>query len=260
MTLSWGMVAIPVQIFSGTEDGGFKRSEYVKMDDGSFAKVGRQQIVKDTGHAVSNDEIIKAVEVEGGIVEISDDEVASLIGEANGTAKVICFVKQSALFSGTYILGGLEQMRPAMRRSGKQKVFDPAATESFALLIAAMRKTASFAVVKVVARGKPKFAALLPNGDLYTLLFDEQVRERLPMPEVAFEKEALDMGMQLIEHFQKDPPELHDDATANILAYAEKKAKGEAHEVKAAASQPETQDLMSALRGAVNAAKGGDDE
>ena len=261
MTLSWGMVAIPVQLFSGTESTGFTRSEYVKSYDGDtvvYEKVGRKPINKETGEDVNYEDVVKAVEVEDGIVEVSDEEVEAAMGAANGTAQVVCFIKQQVLFSGNYVLGDLRQLRPAKRKSGKQTVYDPAATQSFALLVAAMRRTASFAILKVVTRGKPQFAALLPNGDLYTLLFDEEVRERLPMPEVDIEREAVQMGVELIEMgMRDDPPTLHDEATKRIIEFAEAKAKGEATPVTTKTDDAPTVDLMSQLQAAVNDAKSG---
>lgn len=265
MTLSWGMVAIPVQLFAGTEDSKVSRSEYVKEVDSegkaTYRKVGRMNIVKDTGEAVDSDRVVKCIEVGDGVVEVSDDEVANLIGATNGTASVVCFIKQSALFSGTYVLGDLKQLRPAKRTSGKQKVHDPAATKSFALLMAAMRKTASFAVLKVTTRGAPQFAALLPNGDLYMLRFDEEVRERLPMPEAEIEKEEVEMGVELVTlGLRDDPPTLHDDASKRVIEYAEEKAKGNAQSVTAPqAPEEESQDLMAALSAAVQQAKGDGD-
>lgn len=262
MTLSWGMVAIPVQLFSGTEDNAFRRSEYVKKVDGdtvTYEKVGRKPINKETGEDVDHADVIKAVEVEDGIVEISDEEVEAALGAQNGTAQIVCFIKQQVLFSGNYVLGDLRQLRPAKRKSGKQSVYDPAATQSFALLVAAMRKTASFAIVKVVTRGKPHFAALLPNGDLYTLLFDEEVRERLPMPEIEIEREAVKMGVELIEMgMRDDPPTLHDEATTRVIEFAEAKAKGEATPVATKTEEAPTVDLMSQLQAAVNNAKNGE--
>lgn len=262
MTLSWGMVAIPVQLFSGTESTDFSRGEYVKEVDPNgvvtYLKVGRKPIVKETGDDVDPSLVVKAVEVEDGVVEISDEEVEAAIGAENGTAQVICFLKQSVLFSGGYVLGDLKQLRPAKRKSGKQTVYDPAATQSFALLVAAMRKTGSFAVIKVVTRGKPVFMALLPNGDLYNLLFDEQVRERLPMPEVQIEREAIEMGVELIGMSMRDEaPTLRDDASRRIIEYAEAKAKGEAAPIASKAPEAAaTPDLMTQLAAAVKASKG----
>jgi non-homologous end joining protein Ku len=261
MTLSWGMVAIPVQLFAGTETRGFTRSEYVKTVNGdgevSYNKVGRVSVIKDTGEPVDTEQVIKAVEVADGIVEITDEEVEAAMGAENGTAQVICFLKQSVLFGGGYVLGDLKQLRPAKRKSGKQSIYDPAATQSFALLVAAMRKTASFCVVKVVSRGRPTFYALLPNGDFYSLLFDEEVRERLPMPEVQIEREAVEMGVELITMGMRDTaPALHDEATARIVEYAEAKARGESIPVasKQAEAAPTT-DLMAQLEAAVKTAK-----
>lgn len=264
MTLSWGMVAIPVQLFSGTEDSGFKRSEYIKRTDdegnATYLKVGRKPYVVETGEDVDRSEVVKAVEVEEGIVEVSDEEVEAAIGAANGTAQVVCFIKQHVLFSGGYVLGDLKQVRPTKRKSGKQTIYDPAATQSFALLMAAMRKTASFAIVKIVTRGKPQFGALLPTGDFYTLMFDEQVRERLPMPEVEIEREAVEMGVELISMgMRDDPPTLRDEATTRIIEFAEKKAKGEAVPVAPKGGSDEAApDLMAQLQAAVQAGKGGE--
>ena len=247
LSLSWGLVTIPTQLFSGTEASGIKRSEYVKRND-TYLKVGRKPYIVATDEFLAEGEtVVKAVEVDEGIVELTDEEFAQVTGLQNGTATVIAFVKQQVLYSGGYILGDLRQLRPAKIKSGRQSVYDPGASQSFALLMAAMRKTGTFAVVRTVSRGKPQYAALLPTGDFYSLLFEEEVRERLPLPEVEYDAEMLEMAVGVIGgHIAKEAPQLTDETTPKVLEYVEAKAKGEVT-APSGAPKAQAQDLKAAL-------------
>lgn len=241
VTLSWGMVSVPLKIYSGTEDSSISRKEYAVVDD-EIVKVGRVYSNKETGEVIDRDLVFRGVEREDGtVVEVTNDEMKAMLPMENGSATVVCFVRQSSLFAGKYVLGDLDQARP-----GK------GAAKPFALLMAAMRKTQSFAVIKMAVRNKAKYAALLPNGDLYTLRFDDDVRERLPLPEVDMQQAEIDMGIEIIKRGLSDErPELVNDEDRALRDLIAGKEAGEP--VAGAEETPQGDDLMAALQAQLDA-------
>lgn len=200
-----------MKIYSGTEDSSLSRSEYAVVD-GETVKVGRVYSNKETGEVIDGSQVFRGYEREDGtVVEVSNDDLKSMLPMENGTAKVVCFVKQSALFAGDYVLGNLNQARP-----GK------GAAKPYTLLLAAMRRSQTLVILKMVVRNKAKFAVLLPNGDLYDLRFDDDVRERLPLPDVDVERAEVEMGVELIDRGLADArPELvneEDRALRDLIA------------------------------------------
>lgn len=236
VTLNWGMISVPLKIYSGTQDSSVSRSEYALVDD-EIVKVGRVHCVKGTDQIIDRDQVFRGVEREDGtVVEVTNDEMKAMLPMENGTAQVVCFVRQSSLFAGKYVLGDLDQARP-----GK------GAAKPYTLLMAAMRKTQSFAVLKLAVRNKAKYAALLPNGDLYTLKFDDDVRERLPMPEVDIQSAEVEMGVEIVKRGLSDErPELVNDEDRALRDLIAGKEAGEA--VAGAEDAPQGDDLMAALK------------
>lgn len=255
VSLSFMMMNIPVAIYSGTSKSGVSRSRYVNRN-GEWHKVGNKNYDKQTGEEVEYGDIQSLVETKNGLVEITDEEIEALVDAPNGTLTIQGFVKQDALSGGHYIPQSLYQVRPQKRKVGKAKEVDPGAERAFALLTTAMRKAGVFAVVKYSLRGNPRFGALLSNGRLYELAFDNEVREDLPMPEAELSEQELSMMKQLIEQAtQPEPPELLDDSTEKVMAYAEKKAEsGEAVELPEAKTES-TGDLMAALQASLEGSK-----
>lgn len=236
VVLSWGLISVPLKIYSGTQDSSISRSEYALIND-EIVKVGRVYSIKETGEVIDGDQVFRGVEREDGtVVEVTNDEMKAMLPMENGTAQVVCFVRQSSLFAGKYVLGDLDQVRP-----GK------GAAKPFALLMAAMRKTQSFAVIKLAVRNKAKYAALLPNGDMYTLKFDDDVRERLPLPEVDIQSAEVEMGVEIVKRGLSDErPELVNDEDRALRDLIAGKEAGEP--VAGAESTPQGDDLMAALQ------------
>ena len=246
ITLSWGMVSIPLKIYAGTEKNSVGRKEYTLDEDGNPVPVGRVYSIRGTETIVSYADVFKAVErpTEGGdteVVAVSDDDLKSVLPMKNGTGQVLCFVKQSAIFQGQYVLENLYQVRP-----------DEGAERAFAILIAAMRKTSSLVVFKMVLRNKAKFVAMLPNGDMYDIVYDGDVRERLPMPEVEIAEAEIEMGIQIVERgLTTDRPDIVNDEDQALRRLITEKTLG--LPTKTSGVTPQGQDLMADLRASLGA-------
>lgn len=219
-TLAFGPLSIPVQLFAGTERARVERSEYTK--DGE--PVGRAPVIKgsDPPELVDYADVIRCVETEHGLVELTDEEIAEVYDLPEKQADIEAFLPLHVMGAGRYMPEQLMQVRPA--KGKKRGTFDPAAAKAFALLLKALRQEQAFALVRLNLRGSPAYGALLPTGRMYRLMFDEQVREDLPMPEIDVSAEEVDMVRKLMD-VRPHPPELTNEARERLLAYVDEKAR-----------------------------------
>lgn len=248
-TISWGMVSIPVSIYTATEESGVKRSEYTE----SGHKIGRKLFDKETGDDLEYADIRKRVELPGGeTVALSDEEIEQITSPVTGMAEIIEFVKVDRL--SEYVAEKRYQVRPQKRQSGKNKVADPGASKAFALLLASMKAEKVFAVVQLTVRSTPRYATLTTDGVLTLVLFEDEVREPLPLPEADLAKAELDMGRKLVKAFiPEEPKALVDEASAKIWDYVKAKSKGEATLPETQTVQETQGDLLATLMASIEA-------
>lgn len=247
LTISFGLVSVPVQVFGGIEDSGIKRNRFNKSTGNP---VGMQNFDKETGEILGYDALeLRYTTDDGSIVELTDDEIAAAANASNGFAEVVAFVKNENL--SRYHQEGVSQLRPENGKKGK----NTPAQKAFVLLTKAMEDRDVFALVRYCLRGKPRIGAFTSDGYLRTLAFADEVREALPLPEATVTDQELAMAGSLVDVLMdEEGPELEDEASAKIRAYANTKAAGgdvsiEEHEVG------ETVDLMAALTASVQAAE-----
>lgn len=254
-SLGLGMLVIPCSLYSATESHGIKRSEYVSTDDG-FHKVGRTQVDKETGELVDGSQIVKLFECEdGSLVELTDDEIEAATKAENGTATIEAFIPVEHIGT-TYITDSMYQVRPANRKVGSKSKPDANAVKAFSVLTSAMAERGVFALIQLTSRGKPKYAALLPDGRMFNLLFTDEVRDERPFPEAEPSEAELAMGLQLVDAVLKtEPIELIDTATEKVLEYATAKAAGNAPITVEHKEAEASGDLLAALAAAVELAK-----
>ena len=245
--LSFGPLTIPVQLFTSVEDTStrfVKRSEYTRKGE----PVGRAPIIKGTEppELVDKEQVVRCVETEHGLVELTDEEVKTVLGVPEKQAEITTFLPLHVMGAGRYMPETLMQVRPA---KGKQRgTFDPAAAKAFTTLLKAMRQEQVFALVKLNLRGHPAYGALLPTGRLYRLLFDDEVREDVTFPDVAVSVDDVNMIRKMMDVSAK-PPELTNEYRSRLLAYVEKKAQdGHLLQEEPAPDEGEVDDLLAQLR------------
>lgn len=246
MTISFGVVSLPVQYFSATEDGGVKRNRFSPAGN----PIKMQNVDSVTGDVVEYGDLKNMYTTEDGTrVELSDEEMAAAASlDGSGTAKVLGVLPMSRL--GEYQQSALLQVRP---QGGKDKKPSPANQKAFTLLSDALRQEDSFALLQYTSRGKTRAAALTGDGYLRVLAYDDEVRQPLDMPESSGSDAELNMARELIRTMRTDERiDLRDTASQSIRDYAEAKAKGEMPEIKKADVQA-GDDLMAALEASLKA-------
>ena len=252
-TLSYGgLLSIPIQLFASVEDRSrrfLKRSEYTR--DGR--PVGRVNVIRDTDPPEIVDERpLRCIETEHGLVELTDGEIKECFDLPEKEARVLTFLPLHVMGSGRYMPETMLQVRPA---KGKQKgTFDPAAAKIFTTLMKAMRQEQVFALVELSLSGQPSYGALLPTGRLYRLLFDDEVREDLPMPDFDVNLEDVERIRSIME-VSPTPPALTNEHRQLLVAYVEKKAT-EGKTIDKQEIVADVDDLLGALREAVQLKEG----
>jgi non-homologous end joining protein Ku len=246
ITLSLGVMTIPLSVFTGVEETRVKRAEFYKGDVN--VPVGRAAIRKDTGEVIDSADVVRMAESDDGVrVELSDDEIAVCTTE-RGLAEVVCFVRDSKV--GQYLVTDVKQVRPK-REKGKG---NPAFEQAFALLLTGLKDRKCHALVHVAMRGPARYALLDHRGNLYLVASADQVRQEIPRESFNFDAREVGMIGALIDAVGLDTPVLVDTTAPSVQRYVNDKAAGvprEIHEPVAAIPV----DIMSQLEASIDAAK-----
>lgn len=225
LTLTIGMLPLPIAIFTGTQESSVTRQMYVRDDTSSLLnKVGKTSYDTVTGKRIDDANVIKCIETpEGTLVEVTDDELQSLLAAENGTCTFIGFLPYD-VFADSYSLE-----KPYQVRAQKTKTKTNPYEKPFALVLESLRARNAVALFSYVSRGRTRYASLDCEGTMWTLRFEEEVREQrdLPIPPLADAELAL--GNQLVDTFMlTEPPVFYDEDSQKIMDFAVEKAKAEA--------------------------------
>jgi DNA end-binding protein Ku len=238
-TISFGLVSVPVRMFSATEP---KELRFHFLDKRDLAPIGYDKVRRDTGEHVDNDEIVRGFEVEKGrYVPLEDEDLDRLDIELTKTIDICDFVD-------------LEEIDPIYFRKAYYLLPQEGAEKPYRLLVRALEETGKVAIAKIVIRNKQHLAALRPwNGTLLleTMYYADEVRQ----PEKVDGKEGLhkpevEMAKSLVENLSDsfDPEKYDDTYRKEPLELLRAKAKGAPLPEPQAEKGGEVVDLLAALR------------
>lgn len=248
ITLSWGLVTIPLSVYTGVEETRVKRSEFFQGD--TAVQVGRTAIRKDTNEVVSNDDVVRMAQAESGAwVALTDDEIAACTSP-RGLAEIVSFVPARKL--SAYLTQDVKQVRPK-REKGKT---NPAADKAFSLLMSAMKTRKVLALVQVAMRGPARYALLDHEGNMFLVATADQVRGAMPVPTMDHSDQERQMADALIDAVGVDAPVLMDTTAPVVQAYVNDKAVGVEAPVPVPVASPQV-DIMAQLMASIDAAKAG---
>ena len=241
-TISFGLVSVPVRMFSATES---KELRFHFLDKRDLAPIGYDKVRRDTGEHVDNDEIVRGFEVEKGrYVALEDEDLDRLDIELTKTIDICDFVD-------------LEEIDPIYFRKSYYLLPQEGAEKPHRLLVRALEETGKVAVAKIVIRNKQHLAALRPwNGTLVleTMYYADEVRQ----PEKIDGKEGLrkpevEMAKSLVENLSDsfDPKKYDDTYRRELLELLRAKAEGATLPEPQSEEGGEVVDLMAALRESV---------
>ncbi len=241
-TISFGLVSVPVRMFSATES---KELRFHFLDKHDLQPIGYEKVRRDTGKQVDPDDIVRGFEVEKGrYVTLDDEDLDRLDIELTKTIDICDFVD-------------LGEIDPIYFRKAYYLAPQEGAEKAYRLLVRALEETVKVGIAKVVIRNKQHLAALRPwNGVLVleTMYYADEVRQ----PEqadgkVRLQKPEVEMAKSLVENLSEsfDPEKYDDTYRKELLDLLRAKAKGKALPEPEPEEEGEVVDLMSALRESV---------
>ncbi|TPW76067.1 non-homologous end joining protein Ku [Schumannella soli] len=201
-SLSFGLVNVPVKLYSATEDHDVPLHQ-VHDDDGG--RIRYQRKCEICGEVVPFEHIDKAYDDGEQTVVLTKSDLASLPAERSRDIDVVEFVPS-------------EQVDAIRLDRSYYLAPDSSSMKAYALLRRTLEETERTAIVRISLRQRTRLAALRVHDEvllLQTLLWDDEVREaEFPgldeHPRVA--ENELKMAQQLVESFSKDfEPENFDD-------------------------------------------------
>ncbi len=250
LTISFGLVAIPVKLYSATVSSERISFNLLRQKDGS--RVKQQYIAVADGQPVERSEMVKGYEVaKDQYVMFSPEELKELEDTTTHAIDIGQFVPLESVdpvyFDGTYYLAP-----------------DKGGAKPYTLLATALRKAGQCAVGRWVSRGKEHIVAIRPMGEglaMHQLHFRAEVRDLkdLGIEPAPVSEPELKLAQQLINQLSAkrfDPDEYVDEFKGRIEAAIQKKIQGKQislAETAAAAPRGNVIDLMEALRASIDA-------
>jgi DNA end-binding protein Ku len=247
--ISFGLVTIPVKLYSATEEKDISFRQ-VHAEDGGRIKYKR--VCEKDGEEIPYADIAKGYELpDGRMVVLDKEDFDSLPLATTKSVEVVQFVSEDEVdptyFNKTYFLEA-----------------DGPGTKPYVLLRDALAKTGQSAVVKVALRSREALALIRPKDGvlvMHTMLWPDELRDgsfAAPPESVTVSDAEVTMAQSFIDALSGDfaPEDFTDSYREALEALVESTAGGvPLAEETEAPKEAEVVDLVAALRASVDAAK-----
>lgn len=259
-SIAFGLVNVPVKVYSATEDHDIKFHQVHAKDNG---RIRYKRVCEVCGEVVEYRDINKAFESDDGqMVVITDEDIATLPEERSREIEVVEFIPA-------------EQLDPLMYDKSYFLEPDSESSKSYVLLAKTLAETDRIAIVHFSLRNKSRLAALrvkdFSKRDvmmIHTLLWPDEIRDPdFPIldKEVQIKPAELKMAGQVVESMTDDfkPDLYHDDYQEQLRELVQAKLEGgEAFSVEEQPAEldegtEDVSDLLAKLEASVKARKGG---
>jgi DNA end-binding protein Ku len=250
LTISFGLVAIPVKLYSATISSGKISFNLLRQKDGS--RVKQQYIAVNDGKLVDRSEMVKGYEfAKDQYVMFSPAEIKALEESTSTTIDISQFVPLESVdplyYDGTYYLAP-----------------DKGGAKPYTLLATALRKAGQCAIGRWISRGKEHIVVIRPIEEglaMHQLHFKAEVRDvkELGLEPAKVSDAELKLAQQLIDQLgakRFDPAEYVDEFKERVEAAIQKKVEGKEvslSDAPTSARGTNVIDLMEALRASLDA-------
>jgi DNA end-binding protein Ku len=252
-TISFGLVSIPISLFTAT------RREELKfrlLRGSDLSPINFKRVAEHDGKEVSWDKIVKGYEYEKGkFVVIKDEDFARVDVEATQTVDIINFVK-------------LDEINPLLFSKPYYMQAEKGGDKAYVLLRDALAESGKVGIAKVVIKERQHLAAIKaqPNGLMLELMrFPNEIINAAdftaPKSRTA-SKAEMNMASKLIESMSAkwNADNYHDDYKEGLEALIEKKIASGGHALPAprkARKATAALDLVSVLQQSIRQTQGG---
>jgi DNA end-binding protein Ku len=254
LTVSFGLVSIPVKLFSATEAS--RAISFNLLHKACGSRLKQQYLCVKEDVIVPREDMVKGYEFEKDqYVQFTPEELKLLEEAGTHTADIAEFVP-------------IESIDPVYFDKAYYLAPDKGGAKPYALLAKALRESKRCALGRWAARGKQYIVMIRPGGAgnedglvMQQLLYAGEVRsiKELEIPDTEVKDAELKLAQQLIEQQASDkfdPATYTDEVRARVEAAVQKKVEGqEITMVDAPEGGAEVIDLMEALRASLDKKK-----
>jgi DNA end-binding protein Ku len=244
--ISFGMVSIPVKLYTGTEE---KDVRFHMLHEEDMSRIKQKRFCAEEDVEVQQDEIIKGYEISPGrYVPIEDEDFEKVPVNTTHTIEITDFVS-------------LDEIDPILYQKTYYLEPEDIGMKPFALLMAALKETGRVAVAKVTLRQKEQLCTLRIYENtiaLETMFYSDEIRSTrelsVPGKDIKVNDRELAMAKSLVDMLSSDFDfdQYKDNYREALLEIVRMKAEGQT--VEAPAPQPaRITDLTEALRASVEA-------
>ncbi len=247
-TISFGLVSIPVRLYSATQPSAGLSFNLLHKKCGT--RVKQQYVCPTDGEKVERDDIVKGYEfAKDQYVTFSPEELKALEETSSQAIEIAEFVPLAQVdpvfFDKPYYLGP-----------------DRGGAKAYRLLAEAMTRSGKAALARDAARGKQYLVLLRPSGGrlvMQQLLHSDEVRSfsDVEVEEAELKEPEVQLALKLVEQTASEafhPEAYPDEVRARTLALIEQKVQGkEIQLTPPEAPRAQVIDLMEALKASLAA-------
>ena len=245
LTVSFGLVAIPVKLFTANQSSNAISFNLLHKADGS--RLRQQYICQKDGAVVERDDMVKGYEfAKDQYVRFTPEEIKAMDEAGSHAVEISEFVP-------------IESIDPVYYDKTYYLAPDKGAGKPYALLTEALKQAKRCGVGRWAARGKGYLVILRPIGDVLAMqqlhyAADVRTASEVEIPKPEVKPAELKLAQQLIDAqtSEKFDPQAYKDEVRGRIEAAIKKKVEEGQEITMAEPPPpgdgKVIDLMEALR------------
>ena len=246
-TISFGLVSIPVKMFTATASHDVS---FNLLHNECRGRINLQNYCPQCERVVERSELIKGYQYEKNQYAIvTDEDLKSVKPESSSLLDIVKFIEVGEIdpiyFERTYYVGA-----------------DKGSEKAFALLAKAMQEMGRAAVGKLVMRNHEYLVLIRPGMDgllIHTMLYADEIRENefKVSKDMELRPKELDLAKQLIDNLSEplNIQEFQNEYVSKVEEMLEAKIHGRKLTVVTPTQRPKVMDLMEALQQSVKMAR-----
>jgi DNA end-binding protein Ku len=246
-TISFGLVSIPVKLFSATASHDIS---FNLLHADCKGRINLQNYCPQCERVVERSELVKGYQYEKEQYAIvSEEDIKTVKPESSSILDIIRFTDVGKVdpiyYDKTYYVGP-----------------DKGSEKPFALLAQAMEETKRAAIGKMVMRNHEYLVLVRPAMEglvAHFMLYKDEIRENENKVnrDLELRSKELDLAVQLVENLSEafDPDDYKDDYVVKLEEMLEAKIHGRKLTVVKPSAKPKVVDLMEALQKSVQMSK-----
>ncbi|WBL25036.1 non-homologous end joining protein Ku [Zunongwangia sp. HGR-M22] len=246
-SISFGLVSIPIKLYSGSED---RKLDLDMLDRRDNNRIRYKRVNEDTGKEVEWKDIVKGYKKDDGYVVLEKEDFENANMKKSKTIDIEEFIEEKevadVLFKKPYFL-------EPQKEGGK----------SYNLLRDALKKTKKLGVATFVMRQKEHLSLVGVYNDalvLHVIRFADEIRDPsdLKLPKTKVQKKEVDMAISLIDQYTTDFSfdKFKDVYNEQLMKIIKSKSSGKTTKPEEFDSKPTpAKDLMAQLKASLDKKK-----